>query len=113
MRATEIAVPRIAKLCGIEAPKPSWGSVLDKAEKYTQRVKYEELPEGLKPHIEFLRTIVADMRSMQRAWRNKVIHVEDKLIVASGEFAFPIAHSIFMSTRTFLRDLAENLPDWC
>src|ERR1035437_7502217 len=53
MRATEIAVPKIANLCDISDPKPSWGAVLDQAEKYTQRTKYDELPPTIQPHIDF------------------------------------------------------------
>lgn len=113
MRATEIAVPKLAKLCGVNDPKPSWGSVLDRAEKYTQKTKYEDLPDDLKPHIEFLRVVVADMRSMQRAWRNKVMHVEDRIIPNAPEFLPETARDIFSAVETFLRHLAEELPDWC
>ena len=113
MRATEIAVPKLAKLCGIDDPKPSWGSLLDKAEKFTQRTRYDELPDTLKPHIGFLGTVVADMRGMQRAWRNKVVHVEDKLIIGPGDFPPQVAAEILTSTRAFLHDLAVGLPDWC
>src|SRR5581483_4363867 len=63
MRATEITIPKIAKLCQIKDPKPSWGTVLDQAEKLTQRTKHEDLPSTTKPHIELLRMIVGDMRS--------------------------------------------------
>jgi hypothetical protein len=106
MRATEIAVPKIARLCSINDPKPSWGTVLDQAEKYTQRTKYEDLPSTLQPHVEFLRTIVADMRSMQRAWRNKVVHVQERIIPAAPEFLPGTALDILSSTGTFLRHLA-------
>lgn len=113
MRAAEIAVPKIAKLCGIQDPKPSWGTVLDQVEKYTQRTKYDDLPSALKSHVDFLRGIVADMRSMQRAWRNTVTHVEDKIIPASSEYQPADVEEIFSSTRSFLRHLADGLPDWC
>jgi len=113
LRATEIAVPRIAKLCDIKDPKPSWGSVLDKAEKYTQRTEYKDLPDLIKPHVDFLRDIVADMRSMQRAWRNKIIHVEDRLIVGAGEVTVQAASEMLTATSVFLRRLSEGLPDWC
>ena len=113
MRATEIAVPKVATLCGVRDPRPSWGSVLDQAEKYTQKTKHEHLPDTLKPHVEFLRTLVADMRSMQRAWRNRVVHVDEKLVLGSGEFTSPIANEILVSTKTFLAHLAAGVPDWC
>ncbi len=111
MRATEIAVPKIAKLCGINDVKPSWGAVLDQAEKYTQRTKYEDLPPSIRPHIELLRTLVADMRSIQRAWRNKVVHIQDRIIPGAPEFLPETALDILSATRAFLRDMAESLPE--
>src|SRR5471030_559605 len=113
LRATEIAVPKIAKMCALIDSKPSWGKVLDHAEKYTQKTEYENLPDTLKPHIEFLRTIVADMRSMQRAWRNKVVHVEDKIIPTAAEFSPRSIRSMFSAVESFLNHLADGLPEWC
>lgn len=113
MRATEIGIPKVARLCGIKDPKPSWGAVLTRAEKLTQDTKYEDLPVLAQPHIEFLRMVVADMRSLQRAWRNKVTHVEDRLIAATATMDIQDVHEIFVATRSFLRRLAEGLPSWC
>jgi hypothetical protein len=113
MRATEIGIPKLAKLCGIKDPKPSWGAVLDQAERLTQKTKLADLPPDTKPHIDFLREVVADMRSLQRAWRNKVMHVDDKLIPTGSDFDAQDVHDIFSATHSFLRCLAEGLPGWC
>ena len=113
MRATAIGIPKIAKLCGVKDAKPSWGPVLEKAEEFTQRTKFKDLPEDLKPHIEFLRGVVADMRSLQRVWRNKISHVEDKLVPTVAEIDGQDVHEILVATHSFLRHLAEGLPDWC
>ena len=110
MRAAEIGIPKLAKLCEMQDAKPSWGAVLNKAEKLTQGTDHKDLPRQLKPHIEFVRTVVADMRSMQRAWRNKVSHVEDRLVVTSPDFSTQTAYEILVATRVFLRDLAAGLP---
>lgn len=113
MRAVEIAVPKLAKLCSIKDPKPSWGTVLTQAEKLTQKTEYKDLPEQLKPHIEFLRSIVADMRSMQRAWRNKVSHTEERLVLVAPDFHPQVVYDVMVATSSFLRDLADGLPEWC
>ena len=113
MRATEIGIPKVARLCAIADAKPSWGAVLERAERLTQKTKFDDLPEALKPHIDFLRSIVADMRSLQRAWRNKVTHVEDRLTPASSEVDMQDVHEILVATHSFLRHLAEGLPPWC
>ncbi|MFN0102932.1 MAG: hypothetical protein ACKV2U_12680 [Bryobacteraceae bacterium] len=111
MRATEIGIPKIASLCGIKDPKPSWGKVLEQAETLTQKTRFEDLSPNVKPHIEFLRMIVADMRSLQRSWRNKVSHIEDRLILENELVDAPDAHQILVATGTFLRTLAEGLPE--
>jgi len=111
MRATEIGIPKVAKLCEINDRNPSWGPVLEKAEKLTQKTKFDDLPGKLKPHIEFLRLVVADMRSLQRAWRDKIMHVEDRLILSSAEIDLKDTHEIFVATRSFLRRLADGLPE--
>jgi hypothetical protein len=113
MRATEIAVTKLAKLCDMNDPKPSWGVVLDRAERFTQRTKFEDVPPTIQPHLEFLRTLVADMRSIQKVWRNKVVHVEDRIIPSIPEFSPESVLEIFSSTKAFLRHLAEGLPVWC
>src|SRR6185437_12158263 len=111
MRATEIGIPKVAELCGIKDRNPSWGPVLDRAEKLTQKTKFDDLPGKLKPRIEFLRLVVADMRSLQRAWRDKIMHVEDRLILSSAEIDLKDTHEIFVATRSFLRRLADGLPE--
>jgi hypothetical protein len=114
MRATEIGIPKLAKMCEIKDRSPSWGTVLTQAEKYTQKTEFKDLPDHLKPLIEFLRFVVADMRSLQRAWRNKVSHVEDKLILADVDgIESNDAYQIMIATRTFLERLAKGLPDGC
>jgi hypothetical protein len=113
MRATEIGIPKIAKLCCNKDSKPSWGAALDQAERLTQKTKFDDLPRDTKPHIDFLREVVADMRSLQRAWRNKVMHVEDKLMPVGSDFDPQDVHDILAATHSFLRRLAEGLPDWC
>jgi hypothetical protein len=109
MRAADIGIPKIAKLCGIEDRSPSWGTILTAAEKLTQKTQYKDLPETLKPHIEFLKSIIADMRSMQHA-RNKISHSEDSTDVTRGSVDREDAYDLVVATRSFLRRLTEGLP---
>jgi hypothetical protein len=113
MRATEVGIFRIAKLCEIKDARPNWNSVLKQAEDLTQRTKHKDIPAATQPHREFLKTIVADMRSLEHAWRNKIMHSEDKLIPSCAEFDSQDIHMIFTATHSFLLHLAEGLPDGC
>jgi hypothetical protein len=109
MRVVEHGLGEVAKLAGIVDPKASWGSVLSKVDQYCFRTKYEELPPSVKPHIPLLRDLSAEMHSIQYAWRNRVSHIENKL-VPTKTIDHDIATEIMTAVQAFMRSLAERLP---
>jgi hypothetical protein len=109
MRVVEHGLKEVAKIAGITDPKPSWGSVLSKVDLYCFRTKYEELPPAVQPHQALLRDLSAEMHSIQYAWRNRVSHVEDKLI-PTKPIDHDIATEIMTTVQAFMRSLADRLP---
>jgi len=109
MRIVECAVLRLAKLAEIKDPKPSWGAVLGKLDKYAFRTDYKDLPPTVKPHIGIIKKLLPAMHAIQHAWRNKVSHVEDKLIPTDA-FNETSALEVMNAVQAFMRMLAEELP---
>jgi hypothetical protein len=109
MRIVECAVLRLAKLAEIKDPKPSWGAVLSKLDKYAFRTDYKDLPPAVQPHIGIIKKLLPAMHAIQHAWRNKVSHVEDKLIPADV-FNETTALEVMNAVQVFMRMLAEELP---
>jgi hypothetical protein len=110
MRIVEVGVLKLAKLIDYQDPKPSWGTILDKVDKYALRTKYADLPPKIQPHVELLRSFLPHMQAVQRAWRNNVSHVEDRIIPASEKLTPEDAKEIMEATQSLMKHLAKELP---
>jgi hypothetical protein len=47
---------------------------------------------------------------IQKGLRNKIMHIDDKIVLISGEFLPDVAEEIISNTRAFMRLLATELP---
>jgi hypothetical protein len=110
MRVVEIGVLKIAGVAGIVDAKPSWGAILQKVEKLVLRTEYKSLPVEVQPNISFLREILPYLQAIQIAWRNKITHVEDKLIPSTAEASEEICWEVLTATRALMRKMASDLP---
>jgi hypothetical protein len=110
MRVVEVAVHKVAKLCGSTDPKASWGANLDRVEKIVLRTKFEDVDPLIKPHRPLLEKLLPEMQAIQRAWRNKVSHVEDKIIPIEARIDEEVANEIMVAVQSFMRDLSKQLP---
>jgi len=109
MRVVEHGLMEVATLAGITDPKASWGAVLSKVDLYAFRTKHDELPTAIQPHQELLRDLSAEMHSIQYAWRNRVSHIDNKLI-PTKPIDRGVAAEIMTTVQAFMRSLAERLP---
>jgi hypothetical protein len=109
MRVVEQGVMEMARMADIKDPKASWGAVLAKVDKYCFQTKYEDLPDRVKPHRELLKTLIPEMHAIQHAWRNRVSHIENKLI-PTDPIDQTIAREIFTTVEVFMRSLVKRLP---
>jgi hypothetical protein len=109
MRVVEIGVLKIARLSVLPDPRPSWGAILKHVEKLVLRTKYEDLDPAVQPHRNLLESLLPQMQAIQRAWRNKFTHVEDK-VLPEGEINPAIANELMVAVEAFMRTLAMNLP---
>jgi hypothetical protein len=109
MPIVKTGVLSVAKLAGIDDAKASWGAVLKKIEKYALWTEYKDLPADVQPHIALLKDLLPRMQAIQHAWRNKVSHVESKLIPTETGINKEIANEIMTATQAFMRKLATEL----
>ena len=109
MRVVEVGILALARMVGIEDPKPSWGAILGKLDKYAYHTKYEELPAKVQPHRELIRELLPTMHAIQYAWRNKVDHVENKLIPIET-ITEQESDEIMVAVHGFMRLLADKFP---
>jgi len=109
MRVVEYGLLEVARLADITDPKPSWGAILGQLEKLSNKTKYDDLPDAVKPHIALIRELLPRLHAIQHAWRNKMLHVENKLIPTGG-VTEEIANDIMNSVEIFMKTLVEKLP---
>jgi len=104
----EFGVIQLAKLFGVAGDKPGWGAIRrlqDIAERdFKDKTQLERHNEQLlKDMLPFLATI-------QKNWRHRIAHVDNKLVWESTTFTPQVAREIISSTRIFMLHLAADLP---
>jgi hypothetical protein len=90
-------------------PKAHFGSVLSKLETLHRKTDFKDIPDRLKPHRDFLIGILAQLHAVKDSWRNKVCHVDEK-IIPIDEFTPEMATGIYSATLLLMNKLAEGLP---
>jgi hypothetical protein len=107
---TEHGIIEFGKLLQLNDPKPGWQSVSREVDKILNRTKYADLSALHKQHFKLIEQVSPLMLAMNDAWRNKIGHVANRLILMSGEFDDRVADDIVRTTRSFMRRLATDLP---
>jgi hypothetical protein len=107
---TEHGVIEFGKLLQLNDPKPGWQSVSREVDKILNRTKYAELSPLHKQHYKLIEQMSPLMLAMNDAWRTKIGHVANRLVLMNGEMNPEIAKDIIQATRAFMRRLASDLP---
>lgn len=109
MRVAEIGALAVGTLIQIKDPKPGWPRV-SKELKRIMEIEYTKLSPIEQQHFPLLEQISPLMLAMQNAWRHKVSHVANRLILTGSGFQPFVAKEIITTTRAFMRRLALELP---
>jgi hypothetical protein len=109
MRVVEFAVLQLEWVLEKHDVKAHFGSVVDKLEKLAQKTDYEKLPEIARPHINFLKGILPQLHAVKNSWRNKVSHVDIRILPLDG-YTEEIARDIYSATRGLMRKMAAEAP---
>ncbi len=111
MRVAEAGVLAVGECVNINDPKPSWHSVIGRLRNITQERKYPDLSPDEKKYFRVLEQVFPLMLGMQKAWRDKVTHVANRLILETGEIQSYVAEDIIIASRAFMRTLALELNE--
>lgn len=61
-------------------------------------------------HSKSLEQIDGTVEALKNAWRNKISHAQDKLVLLHADFTPAIAEEILSATKSFMRRLAVDIP---
>lgn len=110
MRVTEAGVLELGTLIEPGDHKPQFGFVLKKIDRLLQRVEFKDWPEHAKPHQALFRQVLPRLYAVKDAWRDKVMHIETKIIPTESQYTPGVALDIWNATVSLMRLLAERLP---
>jgi hypothetical protein len=102
----EHGLVELGKVMAVTDPKEGWDASCRKLEAIVE-AGYKANTTGL--NFDFLTQLNVCIQSMKLAWRNKVNHATGKILVMGGGFAPYVAQEIMMSSRAFMRRLAEGI----
>ncbi len=108
MRVVERGVTKLAQLAGHADPKSSWNNTLRYLDKVAYKTEYKDVPDAVKPYLGLVKDTIPKMQAMEHAWRNRVMHIENKLYPADP-FDRPIATDVMIAVDGFMRTLAKGL----
>lgn len=111
MRVVEVPLLEMAKLIDLEDPKPSWGSILQKIDKILRKTPYPDRSPKLQNATSFLEAILPHMYAVKDAWRNKVDHVDTRILPSDTQFTREIALDIYNASAALMRKLAMEMPN--
>jgi len=106
MRVMEMGLVLLAKDLGLPSEEANWNKILDRADKKMKDVRdgTEPKPPNWKEKEGFYSKACALLRNVKNAWRNDVMHLDQKY--TSDEAA-----SIFQAVKLFIEFLADDLEE--
>ena len=109
-QAVEVGLIELGKFIGVDDPKSGFTTVNKKVKALT-KIERQKMPEELQGYRPFLEQVDATIEALKNAWRNRISHAHNRLQLLSPDFVPEIADEIMSATRSFLRRLAEEMPD--
>jgi len=95
----------------VNDPLSGWTSVAGALKKIIDK-KYDQRSEFEKKHSPSIEQMQGTVEALKNAWRNKISHAHgQRLLLVDSEFTPDTAEEIMTATRSFMRRLAESLPN--
>jgi len=110
IQIVEAGLIELGKFIDVADPKSGWTAVADKLKKIIAK-KHDDRTEFEKLNFEFLEQAQGTVEALKNAWRNKVSHVQGRLILMTTDFTREVAEEILFATRAFMRRLVHGLPN--
>jgi Skp family chaperone for outer membrane proteins len=109
IQVIEVGLIDLGTFIGVADPKSGWTAVANELKKIVSK-RHAELTDLEKQHFQFLEQIQGTVEALKNAWRNKVSHVQGKIVLMTREFNPEVAEEILLATRAFMRGLDSGLP---
>src|SRR6185437_12242325 len=109
LQVVEIGLIELGRVIVATDPQTGWNATTKRLEAIL-KTKYPDRTPFQQQHQKFLEQIAATIELLKSAWRNKVSHAQDKLVLLRTDFTPAIAEEILIATRSFMRRLADECP---
>jgi hypothetical protein len=109
IQVIEAGLIELGTFIKVADPKSGWTAVANELKKIVSK-RREDLTDFEKQQFQFLEQTQGTVEALKNAWRNKVNHVQGKIILMTGEFSPEVAEEILFASRAFMRGLTTGLP---
>lgn len=99
----------LGKFIEVSDPKSGWTAITNRLNIIVNKTNFKDLSSFEQSNFSFLEQLHGTVEGLKNAWRNKIGHVQGRLILLSTEFTPEITEEILFASRAFMRRLAEGL----
>ncbi len=109
LQVAEHGMVALGDAFGVTDPIKGWTATRNKLDSIIRK-KYPDRTELEKRNTQFIEQIQATITSVNNAWRNKVSHANDKLLLLTADFTPEVTEEIITATRSLMRRLVTEGP---
>jgi hypothetical protein len=109
LHIVEACLLELGKFLGVKDPKSGWTAVANELKRVVSK-EHKDRTDFEKKHFPFIEQVQGTVEGLKNAWRNKVSHAQDKLVLLNIDFTPEVAEEIIFAVRSFARRLATDLP---
>ena len=106
----ELGLIELGKLVSVKDPLSGFTAVSKALENIVVKKTYDERSEFERTHFKFLEQMHGTVVGIKNAWRNKIDHAQNKLVLMTPDFSPDVAEEIILATRAFMRRLVTEMP---
>src|ERR1700730_953818 len=104
LQVVEIGLIDLGRVIVATDPQTGWNATTNRLKKILA-TKYPDRTSFQQQHSQFLEQISATIEALKSAWRNKISHAQDKLVLLTSDFTPEVAEEILFASRSFMRRL--------
>jgi hypothetical protein len=105
----EIGLIELGIFLKVNDPRSGWTAVSGALAKVIKK-EHKDRTRFERKHFAFLEQMEGTVAGLKNAWRNKISHAHGKLMLMTTDFSPDVAEEILISSRSFMRRLAEGIP---
>jgi hypothetical protein len=99
----------LGNFLSVKDPISGWTAVSNELKRITSQDKNKRT-DFEKQHYSFTEQMQGTIEALKIAWRNKISHAQNKLVLMTADFSPDVAEEIRIASRSFMRRLATDLP---